>query len=70
MEHTKWFTQYALELAKGFNLDGYGSKRATINAFAKSKYAARGHVVVINECIPSLQMEDILGDDRAGARTG
>src|SRR5258706_3279209 len=62
-EHAKWFAQYALELAQGFNLCfyGYGSKRATINAFAKSKCATRGHVVVINGYIPSLQVKDILG---------
>ena len=62
-EHRKWFTQYALELAQGFNLCfyGYGSKRATINAFAKSKCATRGHVVVINGYIPSLRVKDILG---------
>ena len=62
-EHPKWFAQYALELAQGFNLCfyGYGSKRATINAFAKSKCATRGHVVVINGYIPSLHVKDILG---------
>lgn len=62
-EHTKWFGQYAVELAQGFNLCfyGYGSKRATINAFAQSRCATRGHVVVINGYIPSLRVKDILG---------
>jgi origin recognition complex subunit 2 len=62
-EHTKWFGQYALELAQGFNLCfyGYGSKRATINAFAKLKCATRGHVVVINGYVPSLRVKDVLG---------
>jgi origin recognition complex subunit 2 len=62
-EHTKWFGQYALELAQGFNLCfyGYGSKRTAINTFAKSKCATRGHVVVINGYIPSLRVKDVLG---------
>ena len=62
-EHTKWFGQYALELAQGFNLCfyGYGSKRAAINAFAKLRCATRGHVVVINGYIPSLRVKDVLG---------
>ena len=47
----------------GFNLCffDYGSKRATINAFAKSKYATRGHVVVVNGYIPSLQVKHVPG---------
>jgi origin recognition complex subunit 2 len=62
-EHTKWFGQYALELEQGFNLCfyGYGSKRGVINAFARSKCAKRGHVVVVNGYIPSLRVKDILG---------
>ena len=61
--HTICFAQYALELAQGFNLcfHGYGSKRASINAFPKSKCATRGHVVVISGYIPSLRVKDILG---------
>ena len=62
-EHTKWFAQYALELAQGFNLCfyGYGSKRGVINAFARAKCAPRGHVVVINGYVPALRVKDILG---------
>ena len=62
-EHTKWFAQYALELAQGFNLCfyGYGSKRGVINAFARSKCATRGHVVVINGYLPALRVKDMLG---------
>lgn len=62
-EHTKWFAQYAFELAQGFNLCfyGYGSKRGVINAFARAKCAPRGHVVVINGYLPALRVRDILG---------
>ena len=54
-EHRRWFVQYALKLAQGYNLCfyGHGSERATIKAFARSKCATGGHVVVVNGYTPA-----------------
>ena len=61
-EHRQRFQQWHQELEEGFNLlmYGYGSKRATLNDFAR--YLRKtGHVVVIDGHYPQITLREVLG---------
>jgi origin recognition complex subunit 2 len=56
------FDQWQLELEDGFNilLYGYGSKRGTLNEFAR-RMRGHGHVVVVDGHYPQLTLREVLG---------
>ena len=61
-EHRQRFQQWHQELEEGFNLlmYGYGSKRATLNDFAR--YLRKvGHVVVVDGHYPQITLREVLG---------
>ncbi|WVN90960.1 uncharacterized protein L203_106205 [Cryptococcus depauperatus CBS 7841] len=64
------FDQWTRELEAGFNLlfYGFGSKRPTLNHFAKETLAKKGNVVVINGLFPGMGIKDIVSEveDRIG----
>ncbi|KAI5123507.1 hypothetical protein M0805_006667 [Coniferiporia weirii] len=59
--HISYFPAFLTELASGFNLlfYGFGSKRKTLNLFARL-CAKKGHVVIANGFFPSFTLKDLL----------
>lgn len=71
-----FFAQWADELREGFGLlfYGFGSKRAVLNAFARTLTKRRrvpggsergGHVVIVNGYLPSFALKDLLNSIEA-----
>lgn len=65
--HAAMFSTYMMELTAGFNLlfYGYGSKRRTLNRFARETCSLRGDVVVLNGFKPGIGIKELL--DRVDA---
>ncbi|KAG8862447.1 Origin recognition complex subunit 2 [Tulasnella sp. 330] len=60
--HVKFFPRYMMELQAGFNLlfYGFGSKRETLNQFARQFCAKKGDVVVLNGYRPGIGVKELL----------
>ena len=70
-EHSKWFGQYALELAQGFNLCFYGTApNAGSSAPSRGKVRDKGVRRRIERVRPLAACAGCPAHDRAGARVG